>query len=92
MEVDWMDASWDQFDALKGMMVIVTLISTLVHLYSTEYMSHDHIIRFMSYLSLLHMAVVITAELGSIIWMGGVGLLFIPLTSGLRDMQLTKQP
>lgn len=35
------------------MLVIVTFISTLVHLYSTEYMEHDpHLPRFMSYLSL----------------------------------------
>ena len=35
------------------MLFVVTFISTLVHLYSTEYMSEDpHLPRFMSYLSL----------------------------------------
>lgn len=35
------------------MLIIVTFISTLVHLYSTDYMEYDpHINRFMSYLSL----------------------------------------
>ena len=35
------------------MLVVVTSISFLVHLYSVEYMSNDpHLIRFMSYLSL----------------------------------------
>merc|ERR1711871_348739 len=81
MEVDWMDASWGfQFDALtSSMMVIVTLISTLVHLYSTEYMSHDpHQPRFMSYLSLFtfFMIMLITAENLVQLFLGweGVGL------------------
>jgi len=35
------------------MLIVVTFISTLVHLYSTDYMEHDpHVNRFMSYLSL----------------------------------------
>lgn len=35
------------------MLVVVTTISFLVHVYSVEYMSNDpHLIRFMSYLSL----------------------------------------
>jgi NADH-ubiquinone oxidoreductase chain 5 len=42
------------FDSLTvTMLVIITVISSLVHVYSTEYMSEDpHFIRFMSYLSL----------------------------------------
>ena len=47
------------------MLVIVTFISTLVHLYSTEYMEHDpHLPRFMSYLSLFtfFMLILVTAN------------------------------
>jgi NADH:ubiquinone oxidoreductase subunit 5 (subunit L)/multisubunit Na+/H+ antiporter MnhA subunit len=42
------------FDSLTVVMcIVVTFISSLVHLYSVEYMSHDpHLPRFMSYLSL----------------------------------------
>ena len=41
------------FDTLTvSMFVVVNLISTLVHIYSTSYMSEDpHIIRFLGYLS-----------------------------------------
>ena len=50
LNVDW----GFMFDSLTvTMCVVVTFISTLVHLYSTEYMSHDpHLARFMCYLSL----------------------------------------
>ncbi|MBS1738804.1 MAG: hypothetical protein JSS98_19660 [Bacteroidetes bacterium] len=43
-----------QYDGLTAIMcVVVTSISLLVHLYSTEYMGEDpHLPRFMSYLSL----------------------------------------
>ena len=35
------------------MLFVVNLVSALVHLYSTDYMSHDpHLPRFMAYLSL----------------------------------------
>lgn len=47
------------------MLVIVTFISSLVHLYSTEYMEHDpHLTRFMSYLSLFtfFMLILVTAN------------------------------
>ena len=49
------------FDSLTVMMlVLVTTISGLVHLYSTEYMKGDpHLSRFMSYLSLFTFAMVI---------------------------------
>ncbi len=54
------------FDSLTAvMLVIVTFISTLVHLYSTEYMENDpHLPRFMSYLSLFtcFMLILVTAN------------------------------
>ena len=55
-----------QFDSLTAsMLVLVTSVSTLVHIYSTGYMSGDpHIPRFMSYLSLFTflMIVLVTSE------------------------------
>ena len=54
------------FDTLTVVMLIVVLsISTLVHLYSSEYMSQDpHLSRFMSYLSLFtfFMLILVTAD------------------------------
>jgi len=54
------------FDGLTViMLVVVTFISTLVHLYSTEYMAHDpHLPRFMSYLSLFtfFMLILVTGD------------------------------
>lgn len=54
------------FDSLTAtMIVVVTFISSLVHLYSTEYMEHDpHLPRFMSYLSLFtfFMLILVTAN------------------------------
>jgi len=47
------------------MLIIITIISCLVHIYSTEYMQEDpHIIRFMSYLSLFtfFMIILVTAN------------------------------
>ncbi|MBS0186392.1 MAG: hypothetical protein JSS34_08795 [Proteobacteria bacterium] len=43
-----------EFDSLTAVMiVVVTSISLMVHIYSTEYMGSDpHLVRFMSYLSL----------------------------------------
>jgi len=52
---EFLCANWGfLFDSLTViMLIVVTFISTLVHLYSTEYMGHDpHLPRFMSYLSL----------------------------------------
>ncbi|MAJ22311.1 MAG: NADH-quinone oxidoreductase subunit L [Candidatus Pelagibacter sp. TMED64] len=69
-----------KIDALTSvMLVVVTLISTLVHLYSIGYMSHDpHRPRFMSYLSLFTfcMIVLITADNFLQLFFGweGVGL------------------
>jgi len=54
------------FDSLTCiMLVVVTFISSLVHLYSTEYMENDpHLVRFMSYLSLFtfFMLILVTAN------------------------------
>ncbi len=54
-----LNANWSiNIDALSSvMLVVVTLISSLVHIYSIGYMSHDpHKPRFMSYLSLFTFA------------------------------------
>jgi NADH-ubiquinone oxidoreductase chain 5 len=54
------------FDSLTvTMCVVVTFISSFVHLYSTEYMSHDpHLARFMAYLSLFtfFMLILVTGD------------------------------
>lgn len=47
------------------MLVVITSISSLVHLYSTEYMKEDpHLSRFMSYLSFFtfFMLILVTAD------------------------------
>ena len=68
------------FDSLTCvMLIVVTFISSLVHLYSTEYMEHDpHLCRFMSYLSLFtfFMLILITANnfLQMFVGWEGVGL------------------
>lgn len=74
-------ANWGfQFDSLTVvMLIVVTFISTLVHFYSTEYMSHDpHLPRFMSYLSLFtfFMLILVTADNFIQLFVGweGVGL------------------
>ncbi len=54
-----LNVNWSiKIDALSSvMLVVVTLISSLVHIYSIGYMSHDpHKARFMSYLSLFTFA------------------------------------
>jgi NADH-ubiquinone oxidoreductase chain 5 len=62
LKIDWSFC----FDSLTCvMLVVVTFISSLVHLYSTEYMEHDpHFPRFMSYLSLFtfFMLILITGD------------------------------
>lgn len=54
------------FDSLTAIMcVVVTFISSFVHLYSMEYMSHDpHLPRFMSYLSIFtfFMLILVTGD------------------------------
>ena len=52
-----LDVNWSiKVDALSSvMLVVVTLVSSLVHIYSIGYMSHDpHKPRFMAYLSLVY--------------------------------------
>ena len=54
-----LDVNWSmKIDSLSAvMLVVVTLISSLVHIYSIGYMSHDpHKTRFMAYLSLFTFA------------------------------------
>jgi NADH-ubiquinone oxidoreductase chain 5 len=82
----WMDSDmftpyWGfYFDTLTSvMLVVITSISTLVHLYSTSYMSEDpHLIRFMSYLSLFtfFMLILVTGDNFLQLFVGweGVGL------------------
>jgi len=68
------------FDSLTCiMLIVVTFISSLVHLYSTEYMKEDpHLYRFMSYLSLFtfFMLILVTANNFLQLFVGweGVGL------------------
>ena len=76
LHIDW----GFMFDTLTAVMCfVVTFISFLVHLYSTEYMAHDpHLPRFMSYLSLFtfFMLLLVTADNFIQMFMGweGVGL------------------
>jgi len=81
LDCEIFDACWGfYFDSLTvSMCFTVTLISTLVHLYSTSYMSHDpHQPRFMAYLSLFtfFMMMLITADNFIQLFFGweGVGL------------------
>jgi NADH-ubiquinone oxidoreductase chain 5 len=68
------------FDTLTCvMLVVVTSISSLVHLYSTEYMSQDpHLSRFMAYLSFFtfFMLILVTSDnfFGMFVGWEGVGL------------------
>lgn len=82
----WMESnnllvSWGfLFDSLTAtMLVVVTFISSLVHLYSSSYMSEDpHLPRFMAYLSLFtfFMLMLVTADNYVQLFLGweGVGL------------------
>ena len=76
-----LDVSWGFLvDSLTAtMLVVVTSISLLVHLYSTEYMAEDpHLPRFMSYLSLFtfFMLILVTGDNLMQLFLGweGVGL------------------
>ncbi len=68
------------FDVLSSsMIVVVTTISMLVHIYSTSYMSHDpYLLRFLCYLSLFTvcMLILVTASNFLQLFIGweGVGL------------------
>lgn len=84
--LSWFDvvgfkANWAiNIDALTAvMLVVVTWVSSLVHIYSVGYMSHDkHIPRFMSYLSLFtfFMLMLVTSDNFLQLFLGweGVGL------------------
>jgi len=75
-EVDWTL----RIDPLSGiMMFVVSTVSTLIHIYSIGYMSHDpHVPRFMAYLSLFtfFMLMLVTADNFLQLFFGweGVGL------------------
>ncbi len=76
-----LDVNWSiKIDALSSvMLVVVTLVSSLVHIYSIGYMSHDpHKSRFMAYLSLFTFAMLtlVTADNFLQLFFGweGVGL------------------
>ncbi len=76
-----LDINWSiQIDALSSvMLVVVTLISAIVHIYSIGYMSSDpHKPRFMAYLSLFTFAmlVLVTSDNFLLFFFGweGVGL------------------
>ncbi|HWD60490.1 MAG TPA: NADH-quinone oxidoreductase subunit L, partial [Stellaceae bacterium] len=61
------DVAWSlRLDTLSGVMIlVVTIVSAMVHIYSVGYMAHDHSIpRFMSYLSLFtfFMLMLVTAN------------------------------
>ena len=79
--VEFLQINWCFcFDSLTCiMLLVVTFISTLVHLYSIEYMAHDpHLPRFMSYLSLFtfFMLILVTGNnfLQMFVGWEGVGL------------------
>lgn len=81
IDLDLLNVDWGfLFDTLTVVMCcVITFISFLVHLYSTEYMSHDpHLSRFMSYLSLFtfFMLILVTADNYIQMFVGweGVGL------------------
>lgn len=81
MESNTLFISWGfLFDSLTAtMLIVVTFVSSLVHLYSSGYMSEDpHMPRFMSYLSLFtfFMLMLVTADNYVQMFLGweGVGL------------------
>lgn len=81
IQSEMFDASWGfYFDSLTVvMLVVVTFVSTLVHIYSISYMSEDpHLPRFMSYLSIFtfFMLMLVTADNFIQLFLGweGVGL------------------
>src|SRR5690606_22304257 len=83
---DWIrsgtfEASWAlRFDTLTAvMLIVVTVVSAAVHVYSIGYMSHDpHIPRFMAYLSLFTFAMLMLVTADNLVQMffgwEGVGL------------------
>ena len=76
-----LEASWSlKFDTLTAVMVlVVTVVSTMVHIYSIGYMSHDpHNPRFFAYLSLFTFAMLMLVTADNLVQMffgwEGVGL------------------
>ena len=81
IDIGMVNASWGfLFDSLTCvMLIVVTVVSTMVHIYSCGYMEYDpHVPRFMSYLSLFttFMLLLITADNFVQMFLGweGVGL------------------
>jgi NADH-ubiquinone oxidoreductase chain 5 len=81
MDIELLEIHWGfLFDSLTvSMCILVTFVSTLVHLYSIDYMANDpHTVRFMSYLSFFTfcMLMLITANNFVQLFVGweGVGL------------------
>ena len=81
IKVDLLDLSFNfLFDSLTvSMLVVVTFISLLVHIYSIEYMREDpHQIRFFSYISIFTFFMIILVTAGNLIQLfigwEGVGL------------------
>jgi NADH-quinone oxidoreductase subunit L len=77
----YLDTEWSlMLDSLSAaMLVVVTTVAALVHMYSTEYMGEDpHICRFLSYISLFTfcMVMLVTADNLMQLFFGweGVGL------------------
>ena len=93
---EMVDASWGfYFDTLTVvMLLVVTSVSSLVHLYSISYMSHDpHIPRFMCYLSLFtfFMLMLVTADnftmaiFLAILFLGVYGIIIAGWFSNYKD-------
>jgi NADH-ubiquinone oxidoreductase chain 5 len=81
VDSEWYNINWGvQFDSLTvSMLIPVLIISSLVHIYSISYMSHDpHNQRFFSYLSLFTfmMIILVTADNYLLMFVGweGVGV------------------
>ena len=79
------DVSWGfLFDTLTvSMLVLVTTVSLIVHIYSIGYMEADpHIFRFMSYLSFFtfFMIILVTADnfCTDVHWLGRCWFMFLP--------------
>lgn len=75
-QVDW---AFSLDNLTVTMLIVVNVVSTLVHIYSTDYMAHDpHLSRFMSYLSMFtfFMLILVTGDNFVILFLGweGVGL------------------
>ena len=81
IDAEWLNIKWGfNFDSLTvSMLIPVLIVSSLVHIYSIGYMSHDpHNQRFFSYLSLFTfmMIILVTADNFLLMFVGweGVGV------------------